>query len=53
MSTDTEVERKWDELADRGDLRTVMQRVGQNDSLLGFAHLLNRRQNRFAIRFER
>jgi hypothetical protein len=27
MSTDTEVERKWDELADRGDLRTVMQRI--------------------------
>jgi hypothetical protein len=24
---DTEVERKWDELADRGDLRTVMQRI--------------------------
>jgi hypothetical protein len=27
MSADTEVERKWDELADRGDLRTVMQRI--------------------------
>ena len=27
MSTDTEVDRKWDELADRGDLRTVMQRI--------------------------
>ncbi len=27
MSTDTEVERKWDELADRGDLRTVTQRI--------------------------
>ncbi len=27
MSTDTEVERKWDELADRGDLRNVMQRI--------------------------
>ena len=27
MSTDTEVERKWDELADRGDLRTAMQRI--------------------------
>ena len=25
--TDTDVERKWDELADRGDLRTVMQRI--------------------------
>ena len=25
--TDTEVDRKWDELADRGDLRTVMQRI--------------------------
>ncbi len=25
--TDTEVERKWDELADRGDLRTVTQRI--------------------------
>ena len=25
--TGTEVERKWDELADRGDLRTVMQRI--------------------------
>jgi hypothetical protein len=24
---DTKVERKWDELADRGDLRTVMQRI--------------------------
>jgi hypothetical protein len=24
---DTEVERKWDELADRGDLRNVMQRI--------------------------
>ena len=27
---DTEVERKWDELADRGDLRTVMQRIDTN-----------------------
>ncbi len=27
MSTDTEMERKWDELADRGDLRNVMQRI--------------------------
>ena len=27
MSTDTEVDRKWDELADRGDLRAVMQRI--------------------------
>ena len=27
MSADTEVERKWDELADRGDLRTAMQRI--------------------------
>jgi hypothetical protein len=25
--TGTEVERKWDELADRGDLRTAMQRI--------------------------
>jgi hypothetical protein len=25
--TDTEMDRKWDELADRGDLRTVMQRI--------------------------
>ena len=25
--TDNEVDRKWDELADRGDLRTVMQRI--------------------------
>ena len=24
---DTEVERKWDELADRGDLRTAMKRI--------------------------
>jgi hypothetical protein len=24
---DTEVDRKWDELADRGDLRTVTQRI--------------------------
>ena len=24
---DTEVDRKWDELADRGDLRTSMQRI--------------------------
>ena len=24
---DTEVDRKWDELADRGDLRTLMQRI--------------------------
>ena len=27
MSTDTEADRKWDELADRGDLRTAMQRI--------------------------
>ena len=27
MSTDTEVERKWDELADRGDLRVFMQHI--------------------------
>lgn len=27
MSTDNEVDRKWDELADRGDLRTVTQRI--------------------------
>ena len=27
MSTDTEVDRKWDELADRGDLRVFMQRI--------------------------
>jgi hypothetical protein len=26
MSSDDQVDRKWDELADRGDLRTVMQR---------------------------
>jgi hypothetical protein len=25
--TDTEVDRKWDELADRGDLRTAMQSI--------------------------
>ena len=25
--TDTEVDRKWDELADRGDLRVFMQRI--------------------------
>ena len=25
--TDAEVDRKWDELADRGDLRTAMQRI--------------------------
>ena len=25
--TDTKVDRKWDELADRGDLRTAMQRI--------------------------
>ncbi len=25
--TDTEVDRKWDELADRGDLRNVLQRI--------------------------
>ena len=25
--TDTEVDRKWDELTDRGDLRTAMQRI--------------------------
>jgi hypothetical protein len=25
--TDTEVDRKWYELADRGDLRTAMQRI--------------------------
>ena len=24
---DAEVDRKWDELADRGDLRTAMQRI--------------------------
>jgi len=27
MSTNNEVNRKWDELADRGDLRTVMQHI--------------------------
>jgi hypothetical protein len=27
MSSDNEVARKWDELVDRGDLRTVMQRI--------------------------
>ena len=27
MSSDNEVDRKWDELADRGDLRTAMQRI--------------------------
>ena len=27
MSADTEVDRKWDELADRGNLRNVMQRI--------------------------
>ena len=27
MSTSNEVNRKWDELADRGDLRTVTQRI--------------------------
>jgi predicted chitinase len=27
MSTNNEVNRKWDELADRGDLRTVTQRI--------------------------
>ena len=27
MSPDNEVDRKWDELADRGDLRTAMQRI--------------------------
>ena len=27
MSADTEVDRKWDELADRGDLRVFMQRI--------------------------
>ena len=27
MSADTEVDRKWDELADRGDMRTAMQRI--------------------------
>ena len=27
MSADDEVDRKWDELADRGDLRTAMQRI--------------------------
>jgi len=27
MSTNNEVDRKWDELADRGDLRTAMQRI--------------------------
>ena len=25
--TDTEMDRKWDELVDRGDLRAVMQRI--------------------------
>ena len=28
--TDTEVDRKWDELVDRGDLRTAMQRIDTN-----------------------
>ena len=27
MSPNNEVDRKWDELADRGDLRTAMQRI--------------------------
>ena len=27
MSPDNEVDRKWDELVDRGDLRAVMQRI--------------------------
>ena len=27
MSTDLDEDRKWDELADRGDLRTAMQRI--------------------------
>ena len=27
MSADNKVDRKWDELADRGDLRVFMQRV--------------------------
>ena len=27
MSSDNEVARKWDELVDRGDLRTVMHRI--------------------------
>ena len=27
MSADNKVDRKWDELADRGDLRTAMQRI--------------------------
>jgi hypothetical protein len=27
MSTDLDEDRKWDELADRGDLRTSMQRI--------------------------
>ena len=27
MSADTEVDRKWDELVDRGDLRAAMQRI--------------------------
>ena len=27
MSPDNEVDRKWDELADRGDLRAAMQRI--------------------------
>jgi len=27
MSTENEEDRKWDELADRGDLRTAMHRI--------------------------
>jgi len=27
MSIDNEVDRKWDELVDRGDLRQAMQRI--------------------------
>ena len=27
MSSDNEVDRKWDELADRGDLRAVTKRI--------------------------
>jgi len=36
--TDNEVDRKWDELADRGDLRTAMQRIDRRFDRIEHLH---------------
>jgi hypothetical protein len=38
MSSDNEVDRKWDELVDRGDLRTVMQRIDNRFDRIELLH---------------